>query len=69
MLRASLAAVAYLVCLLAFGVYYLGLCRADSRQQHDQQQAIERRDSERRPPRLESQSTRLVSRHPIAGEW
>lgn len=52
-----------------FAMLYLCLCRADARQQHDQQQAIERRDAERRPPRLESQSTRLVSRTPIAGEW
>lgn len=59
MLRAMLAAVAYLVCLVAFAVYYLGLCRADARQ-HDQQHAIERRDAEQRHPRVESQSTTLA---------
>lgn len=58
MQRAFLAAVAYLVCLCAFAVYYLGLCRAEAAR-NDHQHEIERRDNEQHP-RVESQSTTLA---------
>lgn len=62
MWRALSAAGMYLLGAGLFAMLYLCLCRADIARtdREQQQQAIERRDAERRPPRLESQSTTLA---------